>query len=82
MRAGGLFARVTVCRAIWPHMVGILLTYTVTLSLFPGVETALPAPPRPCWLAEWLPLLTLATFNSADLLGKVNYAEKLLRMRN
>ena len=49
-------------------MVGILLNYMVTLSLFPGIESEI----QSCHLGDWMPVILMATFNITDLAGKVN----------
>lgn len=59
--------RCTVARVIWPYMLSILVTYFITLCLFPGLESEL----RNDTLGEWLPILTMALFNMADFVGKV-----------
>ena len=63
----GLRRRLEVCRYIWPHMLAMALTYTVTLSLYPGVETLI----QSCSLAHWITIILMVTFNITDLLGKV-----------
>ena len=50
-------------------MVGILLSYMVTLSLFPGIESEI----QSCHLGDWMPVILMATFNITDLAGKVKY---------
>jgi len=64
---GGLRVRLAVCKKIVPHMVGIALTYAVTLTLFPGIESEIES----CRLGDWMPVLLITTFNISDLLGKV-----------
>jgi solute carrier family 29 (equilibrative nucleoside transporter) protein 4 len=63
----GFYRRLFVCAKIWPYMVGILLNYMVTLSLFPGIESEI----QSCWLGDWMPVILMATFNISDLIGKV-----------
>ncbi|KAG1961187.1 equilibrative nucleoside transporter [Pimephales promelas] len=58
--------RCAVARMIWPYMLSILVTYFITLCLFPGLESEL----RNDTLGEWLPILTMALFNIADFVGK------------
>ena len=48
-------------------MLGMALTYTVTLSLYPGLETLI----QSCSLGHWFTILLMVTFNTTDLLGKV-----------
>ncbi|XP_051765395.1 equilibrative nucleoside transporter 4 [Ctenopharyngodon idella] len=59
--------RCAVARMIWPYMLSILVTYFITLCLFPGLESEL----RNDTLGEWLPILTMALFNMADFVGKI-----------
>ena len=63
----GVRRRLVICRYIWPHMLAMALTYTVTLSLYPGVETLI----QSCSLAHWITIILMVTFNTTDLLGKV-----------
>ncbi|XP_023327092.1 equilibrative nucleoside transporter 4 [Eurytemora carolleeae] len=64
---GGLKVRLAVCSKIVPHMLGIGLTYAVTLSLFPGIESEISS----CRFGDWMPVFLIAAFNISDLLGKV-----------
>ena len=64
---GGARRRLVICRYIWPHMLAMALTYTVTLSLYPGVETLI----QSCSLAHWITIILMVTFNITDLAGKV-----------
>ena len=59
--------RWAVCRHIWPHMLAMAATYTVTLALYPGLETRLAS----CSLGSWLTLALMTVFNLTDLAGKV-----------
>jgi len=63
----GLYRRMYVCKKIWPYMLGILLSYMVTLSLFPGIESEI----QSCSLGDWMPVILMATFNITDLVGKM-----------
>lgn len=63
----GLRVRLAVCRKIVPHMAAIFLTYTVTLALFPGIESEIES----CSLGQWMPVLLIAAFNISDLIGKM-----------
>ena len=56
-----------ICEYIWPHMLGMGLTYTVTLTLYPGVETLI----QSCRLGHWITILLMVTFNTMDLAGKL-----------
>lgn len=49
-------------------MVSIGLAYFVTLCLYPGIEAEITS----CNFGTWMPVLIMAVFNGADLLGKVN----------
>ena len=63
----GVVRRVSICRVIWPHMLAMALTYLVTLSLYPGVETLITS----CSLGVWTGLVLMSVFNVTDLLGKM-----------
>ncbi|XP_064870450.1 uncharacterized protein LOC135566758 isoform X2 [Oncorhynchus nerka] len=60
--------RYIVARVIWAYMLSIAVTYSITLCLFPGLESEIRNPT----LGEWLPILIMATFNMADFVGKVS----------
>ena len=66
----GLYRRLYICKKIWPYMLGILLSYMVTLSLFPGIESEI----QSCTLGDWMPVILMATFNITDLVGKVGHS--------
>uniref|UniRef100_H3CDH0 Equilibrative nucleoside transporter 4 n=1 Tax=Tetraodon nigroviridis TaxID=99883 RepID=H3CDH0_TETNG len=59
--------RYLVSRLIWAYMLSIGVTYSITLCLFPGLESEIRNPT----LGEWLPILIMATFNMSDFVGKV-----------
>ncbi|KAM6956911.1 equilibrative nucleoside transporter 4 [Aplochiton taeniatus] len=59
--------RYVVARVIWAYMLSIAVTYSITLCLFPGLESEIRNPT----LGEWLPILIMATFNMADFVGKI-----------
>ncbi|XP_029914970.1 equilibrative nucleoside transporter 4 isoform X2 [Myripristis murdjan] len=59
--------RYVVARVIWAYMVSIAVTYSITLCLFPGLESEIRNP----MLGEWLPILIMATFNMSDFVGKI-----------
>ena len=63
----GVLRRLSICRVIWPQMLAMALTYLVTLSLYPGVETLLTS----CSLGAWTSLVLMSVFNVTDLLGKM-----------
>lgn len=60
--------RYVVSRVIWAYMLSIAVTYSITLCLFPGLESEIRNPT----LGEWLPILIMATFNMSDFVGKVS----------
>ncbi|KAM9779853.1 equilibrative nucleoside transporter 4 [Neosynchiropus ocellatus] len=59
--------RYVVARVIWAYMLSIAVTYSITLCLFPGLESEIWNPT----LGEWLPILIMATFNMSDFVGKI-----------
>uniref|UniRef100_A0A3B3WCT1 Equilibrative nucleoside transporter 4 n=1 Tax=Poecilia mexicana TaxID=48701 RepID=A0A3B3WCT1_9TELE len=59
--------RYMVSRVIWAYMLSIAVTYSITLCLFPGLESEI----RNKALGEWLPILIMATFNMSDFVGKI-----------
>ncbi|XP_075999117.1 equilibrative nucleoside transporter 4 [Genypterus blacodes] len=59
--------RYVVSRVIWAYMLSIAVTYSITLCLFPGLESEI----RNFNLGEWLPILIMATFNLSDFVGKI-----------
>ncbi|XP_047213281.1 equilibrative nucleoside transporter 4-like [Girardinichthys multiradiatus] len=59
--------RYMVSRVIWAYMLSIAVTYSITLCLFPGLESEIRNPT----LGEWLPILIMATFNMSDFVGKI-----------
>ncbi|XP_058509067.1 equilibrative nucleoside transporter 4 isoform X2 [Solea solea] len=59
--------RYVVSRVIWAYMLSIAVTYSITLCLFPGLESEIRNPT----LGEWLPILIMATFNMSDFVGKI-----------
>lgn len=59
--------RYVVSRVIWAYMLSIAVTYSITLCLFPGLESEI----RNETLGEWLPILIMATFNMSDFVGKI-----------
>ncbi|XP_068606392.1 equilibrative nucleoside transporter 4 [Brachionichthys hirsutus] len=59
--------RYVVSRVIWTYMLSIAVTYSITLCLFPGLESEI----RNHTLGEWLPILIMATFNMSDFVGKI-----------
>lgn len=66
--------RYVVSRVIWAYMLSIAVTYSITLCLFPGLESEIRNPT----LGEWLPILIMATFNMSDFVGKVRRTLVLL----
>ncbi|KAJ4932075.1 hypothetical protein JOQ06_010505 [Pogonophryne albipinna] len=59
--------RYVVSRVIWAYMLSIAVTYSITLCLFPGLESEI----RNSRLGEWFPILIMATFNMSDFVGKI-----------
>ncbi|XP_063759296.1 LOW QUALITY PROTEIN: equilibrative nucleoside transporter 4 [Eleginops maclovinus] len=59
--------RYVVSRVIWAYMLSIAVTYSITLCLFPGLESEI----KNSTLGEWLPILIMATFNMSDFVGKI-----------
>jgi hypothetical protein len=49
-------------------MLTIALAYFVTLCLYPGIESEIPS----CTYGNWMPVILMAGFNAADLVGKVS----------
>ena len=60
-------ARWEVAKSIWPYMLSIGLAYFVTLCLYPGIESEIVS----CKFGSWMPVILMAVFNAADLVGKV-----------
>uniref|UniRef100_A0A1B6C291 Equilibrative nucleoside transporter 4 n=2 Tax=Clastoptera arizonana TaxID=38151 RepID=A0A1B6C291_9HEMI len=63
----GLIARWEVTKNIWHYMLSIALAYFVTLCLYPGIESEIVS----CKFGNWMPVILMAGFNAADLMGKV-----------
>ncbi|GLH09664.1 Equilibrative nucleoside transporter 4 [Gryllus bimaculatus] len=63
----GLLARWDVAKIIWPYMLSIGLAYFVTLCLYPGIISEIVS----CKFGSWMPVILMAVFNAADLVGKV-----------
>ncbi|XP_033609927.1 equilibrative nucleoside transporter 4 isoform X2 [Cryptotermes secundus] len=63
----GFIARWEVAKTIWPYMLSIGLAYFVTLCLYPGIESEIIS----CKFGNWMPVILMAVFNAADLVGKV-----------
>lgn len=63
----GIHIRWQVAKHIWHHMITIALAYFVTLCLYPGIESEIPS----CTYGNWMPVILMAGFNAADLVGKV-----------
>lgn len=65
--SGGIQARWEITKAIHPYMISICLVYFATLCLYPGIASEIVS----CNLGTWMPVLMMAIFNGADLLGKM-----------
>ncbi|XP_034951561.1 equilibrative nucleoside transporter 4 [Chelonus insularis] len=63
----GLLARYEVAKLIYPYMISIGFAYFVTLCLYPGIVSEI----KSCKFESWMPVILMATFNGADLLGKI-----------
>ncbi|CAB0019957.1 unnamed protein product [Nesidiocoris tenuis] len=63
----GMKMRWEVAKNIWPSMIAIAITYLVTLSLYPGIESEIIS----CKFGSWMPVILMAVFNASDLMGKV-----------
>lgn len=63
----GLQERIKCARLIFPYMTCIALAYTVTLSLYPGLESEIIS----CNLQTWMPVLLMFAFNTSDVIGKL-----------
>jgi len=64
-------------RSIWkiisiilPQAIFTLTTFTITLSLFPGVSSELPVQPNSWFSPELFPSITVAVFQVADVIGR------------
>lgn len=53
---------------LWPYGLSLFLTYTVTLTIFPGF---LAEDVHSDLLKDWYPLLIITCYNAGDMLGKV-----------
>lgn len=63
----GMDERIKCARLIFPYMTCITLAYTVTLSLYPGIESEIIS----CKLRSWMPVLLMFAFNTSDVIGKL-----------
>lgn len=63
----GMEERIKCARLIFPYMTCIALAYTVTLSLYPGLESEIIS----CNLQTWMPVLLMFAFNTSDVIGKL-----------
>lgn len=66
MFLGGIQARWEVTKAVYPYMISICLVYFATLCLYPGIASEVIS----CHLGTWMPILMMAIFNGADLVGR------------
>ncbi|KAF6202565.1 hypothetical protein GE061_002963 [Apolygus lucorum] len=64
----GMKMRWEVAKNIWPSMIAIAITYLVTLSLYPGIESEIIS----CKFGSWMPVILMAVFNASDLMGKMS----------
>ncbi|GIL83429.1 hypothetical protein Vretimale_11208 [Volvox reticuliferus] len=66
--AGGVWQQIQRCLALsWALCGSLFVTYTVTLSIFPGF---LSEDIHSARLGDWYPILLITAFNLADLIGK------------
>lgn len=63
----GMLARLEVAKLIFPYMASIGVAYFVTLCLYPGIVSEIIS----CKFESWMPVILMAAFNAADLLGKM-----------
>ncbi|KAK9679137.1 Nucleoside transporter [Popillia japonica] len=66
-RSRGIRVRWEITKIIYQYMLSICLVYFATLCLYPGIASEIIS----CNLGTWMPILMMAIFNGADLLGKV-----------
>ena len=62
----GFEERMKIVHVIYPLMISICLTYLLTLSLFPGIESEI----ENCSLRNWTPVILFLVFNLTDVTGK------------
>lgn len=62
----GLQERLKIVHVIYPLMISICLTYLLTLSLFPGIESEI----ENCSLRSWTQDILFLIFNISDVAGK------------
>ncbi|GJQ84212.1 putative nucleoside transmembrane transporter [Trypoxylus dichotomus] len=63
----GIRVRWEITKIIYQYMISICLVYFATLCLYPGIASEIVS----CNLGTWMPILMMAIFNGADLLGKM-----------
>ncbi|CAB0029142.1 unnamed protein product [Trichogramma brassicae] len=63
----GMLARLEVSKLIYPYMASIGMAYFVTLCLYPGIISEIAS----CRFGSWMPVILMACFNGADLVGKI-----------
>lgn len=63
----GIRVRWEITKVIYQYMLSICLVYFATLCLYPGIASEIVS----CNLDTWMPILMMAIFNGADLLGKM-----------
>ena len=64
-------------KSIWVHGLNAFLVFTISLSLFPSVATAIPSTSG---LGDWFPIIMLACFMVGDLTGRSLPAYSILRI--
>ncbi|KNC72560.1 hypothetical protein SARC_14882, partial [Sphaeroforma arctica JP610] len=53
-----------------PNAALVLTFFTITLSLWPGLISAVPCYSNPKWTGDWWPVILLLIFSATDTLGR------------
>nr|XP_027205339.1 equilibrative nucleoside transporter 4-like [Dermatophagoides pteronyssinus] len=56
-----------IIKQIWPFIFTIIIVYSVTLTIFPGIESEIYS----CRYGDWFPIILMAIFNLTDFFGKL-----------
>jgi len=67
-RKGHYISYINIIRKIWAHNLWVILSYFVTLALFPGLISEIPSSYGIS--KDWFSILLITVFNVADLAGK------------
>eukprot|EP01134_Creolimax_fragrantissima_P005208 CFRG5208T1 len=62
--------RSAVLRKVAPNAALVLVFFTITLSLWPGLISTIPCYSNPRWNGDWWPVILLLIFSSMDTLGR------------